>query len=447
MPPRRPLPDLVLIGVFKQLTPNSQLTASRMSNRCYLLVRAANRRVKLLNISDYHHEFAISPFNFSYKFNDSHSNQFGVFSGPPVNPLISKWNRLKLSDTKKFDISTVERIVTIFSAVTSLTFSATYNDHCEELIALLQQPQWATQLTSCALFPAVRKSEQVMHRLTAIINALPALQHLAYDWWSREVSDGEPVKLPELTILSQLKTIAVHSMPNSVLSAFERSIDRHAAGNADLQVYLLSWRHQRIFGDPQTFSESFRSRFVCFQGLPFYLADVPRLCNLFPRLTALPVYGIKPDQVRALFSALSRFRQLTSLMLNVQFNFPREGDEEPDTLPARPVDQLHSVRVLTLLAPSASHGQLRWLNLQWSLPHLKTLIVQHFFCRSCKISLSYNFRQGASAYEFSQALCCLRKSFLKVHNGVHPSRIFIQTDLYKYRSAEELLLLATDAGQ
>ena len=444
MPPLRPLPDLVFIAVFKQLTPNSQLTASRMSNRCYLLVRAANRRVKLLNISD-DSEFAINPFDLSYEFNDS--DQFGVFSGPPVTPF-TKWKHLKLSDTKKFDISTVERIVTIFSSVTSLTFATTYNDHSEELIALLQQAQWATQLTSCVLSPAVRKSEQVMHSLTAAINALPALQHLAYDWWIRRVvMVEEPVEMPELTILSQLKTIAFHTMPNSVLSSFERSINRHAAGNADLQVYLLSWRKQRIFGDLQTFSESFRSRIVRFRELICLFADVPRLCNQFPRLTALPVYGIKPDQVRALFSALSGFRQLTSLMLDVQFNSPREEDEEPDTLPARPVDQLHSVQGFNILAPSASHGHLQWLNLGWTLPHLQTLIVHGFYCSSCKISLSSSFRQDAPAAEFSQALGCLRKSILKVHSGVHPSRIFIETDLNKYRSAEELLLLATDAGQ
>ncbi len=444
MPPLRPLPDLVLIGVFKQLTPNSQLTASRMSNRCYLLVRAANRRVKLLNISDYDSEFAINPFDLSYEFNDS--GQFGVFSGPPVTPF-TKWKHLKLLDTKKFDISTVERIVTIFSSVTSLTFATTYNDHCEELIALLQQPQWVTQLTSCVLSPAVRKSEQVMHRLMATINALPALQHLAYDWWSREVPNGEPVKLPELTILSQLKTIAVHTMPESVLAAFERSIDRHAAGNADLQVYLLSWRKQRIFGDLQTFSESFRSRIVRFRELIFLFADVPPLCNQFPRLIYLSIYLFNPDQVRLAFSALTGFRQLTSLMLDVQFSSPREGDEEPDTLPARPVDQLHSVRVLTFSARSASHDKLRWLNLGWTLPHLKTLIVRYFFCESCQVRLNNGFRQGAPADEFSKALGCLRESFLKVHSGVCPSRIFIQMDLNKYRSAEELLMLATNAEQ
>ncbi len=443
MPPRRSLPDLVLIGVFKQLTPNSQLTASKMSNRCYLLVRAANRRVKLLIISDSQHALDINPFNLPYKLSEPRSEQFSLsFSGPSVTPF-SQWNLLKLSATKKFDKSTVERIVTIFSAVTSLTFVTIFADHNEELIALLQQPQWATQLTSCVLFPAARFNK--VHRLTAAINSLPALQHLAYDWWSREVPDGEPVKLPELTILSQLKTIAVHSMPNSVLSAFERSIDRHAAGNADLQVYLLSWRKQRIFGDLQTFSESFRSRIVRFRELIFLFADVPPLCNQFPRLISLSVYLFNPDQVRPAFSALSRFRQLAHLNLDVKFNTSGEEDEEQEALPARPVDQLHSVRVLTLSAPSSSHGQLRWLNLQWTLPHLQTLVVQHFFCKSCQIGLNDGFRQDAPADEFSQALSCIRESFLKVHSGVRPRRIFIETDWNKYRSAEELL--ATADGQ
>ncbi len=47
MPPRRPLPDLDLISVFKMLTPNEQLVANKMSPRCAILVRAANRRAVL----------------------------------------------------------------------------------------------------------------------------------------------------------------------------------------------------------------------------------------------------------------------------------------------------------------------------------------------------------------------------------------------------------------
>ena len=51
MPPLRPLPDLVLITVFKMLTPNDQLAASLASPRCAVLVRAASRTVKTLPIT------------------------------------------------------------------------------------------------------------------------------------------------------------------------------------------------------------------------------------------------------------------------------------------------------------------------------------------------------------------------------------------------------------
>ena len=51
MPPLRPLPDLVLITVFKMLTPNDQLAASLASPRCAVLVRAASRTVKTLAIT------------------------------------------------------------------------------------------------------------------------------------------------------------------------------------------------------------------------------------------------------------------------------------------------------------------------------------------------------------------------------------------------------------
>src|SRR5699024_5941868 len=55
-PRRRPrlsrhLPDLCLVALFKQISPNDQLTASGMSTRAAILVRAANRRVKMLVIT------------------------------------------------------------------------------------------------------------------------------------------------------------------------------------------------------------------------------------------------------------------------------------------------------------------------------------------------------------------------------------------------------------
>ncbi len=57
MPPRRPLSDVDLISVLKFLKPMDQLKASKMSPRLRLLVRAANRRVKTLVITDVWDDF------------------------------------------------------------------------------------------------------------------------------------------------------------------------------------------------------------------------------------------------------------------------------------------------------------------------------------------------------------------------------------------------------
>ncbi|KAH9407341.1 hypothetical protein TYRP_012893 [Tyrophagus putrescentiae] len=51
-PPQLQISDLSWIAIFQEFTPNDQMMASKMSLRCAGLVRAANRTVKTLVITD-----------------------------------------------------------------------------------------------------------------------------------------------------------------------------------------------------------------------------------------------------------------------------------------------------------------------------------------------------------------------------------------------------------
>ncbi|KAH9397843.1 hypothetical protein TYRP_004170 [Tyrophagus putrescentiae] len=138
MPPRRPLPELCLIAVMKMLTPNDQLKASQMSPRCSVLVRAANRRVKSLVISSLDMETTeekIDSFFLASKPSMKQLKDDGVpFPDFPMsNAHLSKWNCLQLNSCEKLDSSTIEQIVSVFSAVTDLKF---ISDGTDENIVL-----------------------------------------------------------------------------------------------------------------------------------------------------------------------------------------------------------------------------------------------------------------------------------------------------------------------
>src|SRR5699024_9524906 len=129
----RHLPDLCLIALFKQLPPNDQLVAARMSRRCAILVRAANRRLKMLAIASFEDirriELEINAISLSSEPAMKLTNGGGGGGEPsfPDYPLttyrISKWNCLQVDRSlERPDIPTIELLVYIFSAVTDLAF-------------------------------------------------------------------------------------------------------------------------------------------------------------------------------------------------------------------------------------------------------------------------------------------------------------------------------------
>ena len=141
MPPRRPLPDLCLIAVMKMLTPNDQLKTAQMSPRCAVLVRAANRRVKMLVITrskDFgwienrinRHSLASIP---SMQLLPAGGEPFPDY--PMTTSRISKWNCLLVDKDQHLDQPTVEQIVNAFSAVTDLKLNMFHKFNRKNLIA------------------------------------------------------------------------------------------------------------------------------------------------------------------------------------------------------------------------------------------------------------------------------------------------------------------------
>ncbi|KAH9402787.1 hypothetical protein TYRP_015544, partial [Tyrophagus putrescentiae] len=266
MPPRRPLTDLDLISVFKMLTPNEQLMASKMSPRCAVLVRAANRRVKTLVITTWNTDELLTLKNiinsFSLAFEPSMQQLMDIpgetFPDYPMTTRLSEWNILRLGQLRLIDTATIEQIVTIFSAVTDLKFITLSSKHIGTLVSLLQHPNWQCQLTNLMV------GSQLVGELIPAINGLTALQLLALDWDNYR-------DIPDLPILAQLKTVAFSS---NRLSTFLRSLERNATDNADLEVHLISDDTNALF----TLSQPLRSRIVCYGWGPLdYTDDQPSM--------------------------------------------------------------------------------------------------------------------------------------------------------------------------
>ncbi|KAH9394770.1 hypothetical protein TYRP_004827 [Tyrophagus putrescentiae] len=248
IPPRRPLPDLVLITLFKMLTPNDQLMASLTSPRCAVLVRTANRIVKTLLITDTNDAnlFRLKDSVDSYSLASIPSMQSLMeISGEPSFPdypmtttRVNKWNVLQLSQLRlALDTATIEQIATIFSAVADLKFITFSGTYCEHLVTLLLHPNWQCQLTNLMAKGACERDIQVAQELVIAINGLTALQQLALHW-------DNPIDLPDLTILAQLKVVVFDS---AKLKAFLRSLEQYATDNADLQVHLLTDDTEALF--------------------------------------------------------------------------------------------------------------------------------------------------------------------------------------------------------
>ncbi len=441
MPPLLPISDLSWIAIFQEFTPNDQMVASKMSLRCAGLVRAANLKVKTLVITDRNVE---NTFNFDEIKERVH--RFSLASEPAMQPLmdipgepsfpdypvtvsarLSKWHCLQIDSIEQIDTATTEQIVYIFSAVTDLKFITSYiTHHSERLVPLLQHPQLQCQLTHFMAHTTVWFDGQLSHELITAINGLTALQCLALEWYTR-------TDLPDLPILAQLKVVVFKSKD---LSAFVRSLKHYATDNADLQVHLISDNTEALL----SLSQPLHSRIVRFgwSYLDYTRHPVPLLCSRFRSLTSLSIFGIAVTDVVPLFTALSQLHQLVHLELMVNWRSTHGGELPP---PARPLEQLNTVRALQLNLTIASHSQLEWLNLSWTLPHLKTIYTEDFKCRDCAVHfISWRYPEDLSLPNSSSVLKCFSSSLFKLHCGV-PMNRFIFRMGKKLISAEKLLLL------
>ncbi len=430
MPPRRPLTDLDLITVIKQLTPNSQLNAAQMSPRCRTLVRAANRRVKSLAITDNDNynktqiyfecsSIASRPSMRKLRKVDQFFSDFPMISTP-----LSKWNCLVVVDNEvEIDLPTIELIVDSFSAVTALKFFALRNNAILKFcVMLLQQPQWTNQLSHLMVgnykdhsFQEQIPTELVCSLITAI-NGLSALQCLSIRW-----PGGE---LPDLTVLNQLKAIEVdfdHFMSWS--PTFLRSLERLASGNIGLRVYFHSKTSIQSTDALFDLSPPF-CRCIVNYGMNWEAFAYPDnvlflLCQQFSSLASLPVKCTDPAQLRPLFTTLAHLQQLVHLSLDIQLT-ENQTEEE-----LRPLAQLTSVRALDLHLTVTSHSQVRWLNLQQTLPNCQAIHFKTFKCSRCDIIL-HSYLQDAydsDPIRRSNAFKCLRHSLSQLHTGVHREQI------------------------
>ncbi len=431
MPPLRPLPDLCLITLFKMMTPNEQMVASQMSPRCAVLVRAANRSVKSLVITDRNVEDPCDLKNLKDLI-----NSYSLASKPAMQPLmdipgepsfpdypmttrLSKWRCLLIDPKVQIDTATIEQIVNIFSAVTDLKHITSYRHY---LAPFLQHPKWQCQLTHFMAHTTMWFDGQQSHELITAINGLTALQCLALEWYNQ-------YDLPDLFILAQLKVVVFES---NDLQAFVRSLEKYATDNADLQVHLLA----DITDSLLSLSQPLHSRIVRYGTgyLDFTIDQMPLLCSQFRSLTSLSICYIVVTDFVLLFTALSQLHQLVHLQLEVDLT----GDELPP--PTRPLAQLNTVRALELHLTITSHSEVQWLNLPVTMPNLQTIYFVEFYCDSCEVQIDRDITRDSSLLNSSSALNCLQSSFFKVHFGVPMNRFIFGLD-EEFVSAEKLLLL------
>ena len=445
MPPLRPLPDLVLITTFKMLTPNDQLAASLTSPRCAVLVRAANRTVKTLAITDQNVEDPGVLDEITYSIND-----FSLASYPAMQPLMDScadgepsfthyplattpfnyWNVLQL-DPLGLQLNSptvIRQITTIFSAVTDLNFTTYSYSGCKLLAALLQLPNWQCRLTNLTVNGDSGKSNQLGRELITAINGLPALQQLALDWpYTYKI-------LPDLTILAQLKVVALGSFR---LQTLVRSLKQYATDNAHLQVYLLCANTNGLLSLSQPLSS--RIVYLGHEKNYFDLPSTLRLCGQFRFLTSLYITKIPFTQVGQLFTALSQLHQLVHLGLWVDCH--RDEDELPAA--PRPLAQMNSLRALELRLNIASHSDIKWFNLPWTMPNLQTIYIDEFGCDSCEFDFLSEYSENWSLINSPEALPCLKSSLFTLHSGVPLNRFILPLIEEQGSTSAEKLLLQT----
>ncbi len=452
MPPRRPLSDVDLISVLKFLKPMDQLKASKMSPRLKLLVRAANRRVKTLVITDqslFQTQQVINSFFIS---SEPNLQQLTDGSGKAIDfqpkaVRVTQWNSLKffMPECQK-DLPTVEEIATVlFSAVTSLVFIGDEENNyyldknCQYVVSLLQHLPWATQLESLVLrlvgtfFDEETKASKT-YELMAALNTLPTLQQLVVgiDLWF-DVIEG----LPALTVLAQLKVLVVRMEDIYSTDFFLEAIAKQAANIGSLQIHLQVYSALNPLSNTDHLSELLFNRVV-------RLGEVKNIhCPLFPSLTSLSLSVRQSFSANyfPLIAALSQHnRQLLHLgwVLNLvdEQNLDRSSEQPP--LPT-----LTSVRALTLELTIEDHSQVEWLCLPGTLPNCQAIHLQNFFCTRCQVSLflylggHHDKTNNSILPNSATALQCLREVLSKLYPHFQRQRITLGEEP-PYRTAAEL---------
>ena len=383
MAPSRPLTDLCLIAVFKQLTPNDQLKAAQMSPRSVILVRSANRRNRHLKSLAIMFGSSLEVVKGEIDFLSLEAAKYPAMqlitteeqSLPDNSPIntsgFSKWNCLLL-DRKLYSLSsssTAEQIANIFSIVTELKyFSSRDKGGSDLLIALLHQTEWAIQLTSLIVHYIVITAEQST-RLISVINYLTS----------------------------------------------------SSSSSINLQVHLPKYFAASLL--PPAHSESFCRRIVRLSPFPANYPELPLLCRHFPSLTSLTVQYVNLNEVGPLFTELQQLPQLVHLDLRVNLSQP-EGLQLPTR---RPMAQLLSVRALSLCLTISSHLQVEWLNLGWTLPRLEAIHFRPYVCKNCNVHID-TYYEGL-ARRSSEAFQCLQETLGSLHSrrggGVQNDRIII----------------------
>ena len=408
-----------------------------MSPRCAGLVRAANRSVKMLVITDQNLKY---PGNIEFLKNKI--NFYSLACSPTIQPLmdipgepsfpdypltsarLSKWHCLVIDLAEPIDTATIEQIVNNFSAVTDLKFITRNSEH---LVPLLQHPKWQCQLTHFMAPPRMRLAGPQRREMTTAINNLTALQYLALKLFNS--SD-----LPDLTILAQLKQVVYQS---TYLEYFVRSLERYATDNADLQIHLNSSKTEALL----TLSQPLRSRIVRYKGreLDYTRHNVPLLCSQFHSLTSISFFNrIAMTGVVPLFTALSQLHQLVHLGLGLDLR--SGGGELP--LQARPLAQLNTLRALELTLAISDHSQVQWLKLPVRMPNLQSIFIEGFSCDSCKVEIHkyplIPFSRHINPVNSSKAQNCLPSSLFTLHPGVPLNRLILES-AGECISAEKLL--------
>ncbi len=449
MPPRRPLPDVSLITVLKFLKPMDQLKASKMSPRLRLLVRAANRRVKTLIITNgdlTYTQKIINSFFISSRPNlqKLKDDCGGAIDFQPKAVRASKWNSLVFNESCQEDLPTVEEVATVlFSAVTSLVFIASdfdwirFEEDCEYLVALLHYPPFhpheTTQLESLVLrlgeqFSSTMASASVTYEVVDALNALTALQQLAVDF---DFGYGYP-DMFALTLLDQLKVLVVKLACENDKLFFLGSIGEQAADNVNLKIHLQGGSDLYVSKYIDDWPEPLLSRVVT-------LEIDGNLFHRFPLLTSLRLTFDVPfsTNYRPLLALLSQHnRQLLHLYWKLDLILDRSS-----TLPFRSLPQLTSVRALTLDLDIRDHSQAEWLHLPWTLPNCQAIYLRHFYCWGCRVNLVWYLRgyytEHSKPTNSATALKCLRDVLSKLYPYFQRQQITLG-EVEPYRTAAEL---------